>query len=70
MKVFVTGANGLLGQHLIRQLVDEGKFVIHATGKDQAVYRMAKKTELLITSLILQIIKKHRLLLKKFHRIF
>ncbi|MBP6687218.1 MAG: NAD(P)-dependent oxidoreductase [Lacibacter sp.] len=33
MKVFVTGANGLLGQHLIRQLVDEGKFVIHATGK-------------------------------------
>lgn len=33
MKVLVTGANGLLGQHLIRQLVDEGKFVIHATGK-------------------------------------
>ena len=33
MKVFVTGANVLLGQHLIRQLVDEGKFVIHATGK-------------------------------------
>jgi dTDP-4-dehydrorhamnose reductase len=33
MKVFVTGANGLLGQHLIRQLVDEGKFNIHATGK-------------------------------------
>lgn len=33
MKVFVTGANGLLGQHLIRQLVEEGKFVIHATGK-------------------------------------
>lgn len=33
MKVFVTGANGLLGQHLIRQLVNEGKFVIHACGK-------------------------------------
>lgn len=33
MKVLVTGANGLLGQHLIRQLVDEGKFTIHATGK-------------------------------------
>ncbi len=33
MKVFVTGANGLLGQHLIRQLVEEGKFAIHATGK-------------------------------------
>ena len=33
MKVFVTGANGLLGQHLIRQLVNEGKFTIHASGK-------------------------------------
>jgi dTDP-4-dehydrorhamnose reductase len=33
MKVLVTGANGLLGQHLIRQLVEEGKFTIHATGK-------------------------------------
>lgn len=33
MKVFVTGANGLLGQHLIRQLVNEGKFSIHASGK-------------------------------------
>lgn len=33
MKVFVTGANGLLGQHLIRQLVNEGKFNIHASGK-------------------------------------
>lgn len=33
MKIFVTGANGLLGQHLIRQLVNEGKFTIHASGK-------------------------------------
>lgn len=33
MKVLVTGANGFLGQHLVRQLVDEGKFVIHACGK-------------------------------------
>ncbi len=33
MKVLVTGANGLIGQHLIRQLVEEGKFTIHATGK-------------------------------------
>ncbi len=36
MKILVTGANGLLGQHLIRQLVDEGKFVIHATGKGKS----------------------------------
>ncbi len=33
MKVLVTGANGMLGQHLIRQLVEEGKFTIYATGK-------------------------------------
>lgn len=33
MKILVTGANGLLGQHLVRQLVDEGKFTIHASGK-------------------------------------
>ncbi|MFN4284336.1 MAG: dTDP-4-dehydrorhamnose reductase [Lacibacter sp.] len=33
MKVLVTGANGLLGQHLIRRLVQEAKFQIHATGK-------------------------------------
>ncbi|HMO32372.1 MAG TPA: NAD(P)-dependent oxidoreductase [Lacibacter sp.] len=32
MKILVTGANGLLGQHLIRQLVNEGKFTVHATG--------------------------------------
>lgn len=36
MKVLVTGANGLLGQHLIRQLVYEGKFTIHATGKGES----------------------------------
>lgn len=33
MKLLVTGANGMLGQHLIRRLVQEAKFVIHATGK-------------------------------------
>lgn len=33
MKILVTGANGLLGQHLIRQLVDEGKFTVYAIGK-------------------------------------
>jgi dTDP-4-dehydrorhamnose reductase len=33
MKILVTGANGLVGQHLIRQLVNEGKFTIYAIGK-------------------------------------
>ncbi|HEX4957273.1 MAG TPA: NAD(P)-dependent oxidoreductase [Lacibacter sp.] len=36
MKVLVTGANGMLGQHLIRQLVNEGKFTIYATGKGES----------------------------------
>ena len=31
MKVLVTGANGLLGQHLVKQLADKGYQVI-ATG--------------------------------------
>ncbi|MFN5335173.1 MAG: SDR family oxidoreductase [Bacteroidota bacterium] len=33
MKILITGANGLVGQHLIRLLVEEGKFEIHALGK-------------------------------------
>jgi dTDP-4-dehydrorhamnose reductase len=33
MKILITGANGLVGQHLIRLLAEEGKFEIHALGK-------------------------------------
>lgn len=33
MKILITGANGLVGQHLIRMLVEEGKFQIFALGK-------------------------------------
>jgi dTDP-4-dehydrorhamnose reductase len=33
MKILITGSNGLVGQHLIRLLVEEGKFEIHALGK-------------------------------------
>jgi len=33
MKILITGANGLVGQHLIRRLVEEGKFEIYALGK-------------------------------------
>ncbi|MFN9711157.1 MAG: SDR family oxidoreductase [Bacteroidota bacterium] len=33
MKILITGANGLVGQHLIRLLVEEGKFEIFAIGK-------------------------------------
>lgn len=33
MKILITGANGLVGQHLIRLLVEEGKFEVHALSK-------------------------------------
>jgi dTDP-4-dehydrorhamnose reductase len=32
-KILITGANGLLGQKLVEQLVEEGKFEVIATGK-------------------------------------
>ncbi len=32
-KILITGANGLLGQKLVKQLADEGKFEVIATGK-------------------------------------
>ena len=36
MKILVTGANGFLGQHLIRLLAEEGKFEIFALGKGKS----------------------------------
>src|SRR5687768_15582964 len=33
MKILITGANGLLGQELIKQLTDEGTSSVIATGK-------------------------------------
>ncbi|MEO5944431.1 MAG: SDR family oxidoreductase [Ferruginibacter sp.] len=33
MKILITGANGLLGQHLIKLLIDDGAYNIIATGK-------------------------------------
>jgi len=32
-KVFITGANGLLGQKLVEQLVENGEFLVFASGK-------------------------------------
>ncbi|TDQ14980.1 dTDP-4-dehydrorhamnose reductase [Algoriphagus boseongensis] len=34
-KILITGANGLLGQKLVEQLVEEGKFHVIATGKGE-----------------------------------
>ncbi|MFZ9718756.1 MAG: NAD-dependent epimerase/dehydratase family protein, partial [Chitinophagaceae bacterium] len=33
MRVLVTGANGMLGQQLVRLLIREGKFHVFATGR-------------------------------------
>ena len=33
MKILITGGNGLVGQHLVRMLVEEGKFQIDVLGK-------------------------------------
>jgi dTDP-4-dehydrorhamnose reductase len=38
MKIFITGANGLLGQHLVKKLLDETTHQIIATGKTE--YRL------------------------------
>ena len=35
-KIFITGANGLLGQKLILQLVEEGKYELFASGKGES----------------------------------
>lgn len=34
-KIFITGANGLLGQKLVTQLVEKGEFIVVASGKGE-----------------------------------
>jgi dTDP-4-dehydrorhamnose reductase len=65
MKVFVTGANGLLGQHLIRQLVEEGKFVIHATGKGPSRLAYGEKNGVTYHSLDITDFKRSQALVEK-----
>ena len=43
MKILVTGANGLVGQQVVRMLVEEGKFDVHATGKGASRLLSLKK---------------------------
>lgn len=35
MKILVTGANGLLGQHLVKMLIEQGKHQVVATGRGE-----------------------------------
>ena len=65
MKVLVTGANGLLGQHLIRQLVDEGKFVIHATGKGPSRLSYGEKNGVTYHQLDITDFKRSQALVEK-----
>lgn len=65
MKVLVTGANGLLGQHLVRQLVDEGKFAIHATGKGSSRLPYGEKNGVIYHQLDITDAKRTQLLVEK-----
>jgi dTDP-4-dehydrorhamnose reductase len=65
MKILVTGANGLLGQHLIRQLVDEGKFTIHATGKGVSRLPYGSRNGVTYHPLDITDFKKAQLLVEK-----
>ncbi len=65
MKVLVTGANGLLGQHLIRQLIYEGKFTIHATGKGESRLPYGVSNGITYHQLNLTDFKKTQVLIEK-----
>jgi dTDP-4-dehydrorhamnose reductase len=65
MKILVTGANGLLGQHLIRQLVDEGKFAIHATGMGKSRLPYGASNDVTYYDLDITNFKKSQALVEK-----
>ena len=58
MKILITGANGLVGQHLIRLLVEEGKFEIHALGKGPCRISYGKSSGVIYHSVDLTNFKK------------
>ena len=65
MKLFVTGANGMLGQHLIRQLAEEGKFQLHITGKGTNRVSYGKTSNVTYHALDLTDFKKVQALVEK-----
>jgi len=64
MKVFVTGANGLVGRHVVRMLVEEGKFDVHASGKGPCRIVTGKKSSFIYHNLDLASHKKVQVLLE------
>jgi dTDP-4-dehydrorhamnose reductase len=64
MKVFVTGANGIVGRHVVRLLVEEGKFDVHASGKGPCRIVTGKKSSFIYHNLDLAYHKKVQALLE------
>jgi dTDP-4-dehydrorhamnose reductase len=65
MKILVTGANGMVGQHLIRQLVNEGKFTIYATGKGASRLAYGANSSVVYHELDIADFKKTQALIEK-----
>jgi dTDP-4-dehydrorhamnose reductase len=65
MKILVTGANGLVGRQVVRLLVEEGKFDVHATGKGPCRIVTGKKSSFVYHNLDLASHKKTQVFLEK-----
>ena len=65
MNILVTGANGLVGQHLIQKLVQEGKFSVHALGKGPSRLSLGKSAGVYYHDLDLENFKKTERLIDK-----
>jgi dTDP-4-dehydrorhamnose reductase len=65
MKILITGANGLVGQHLVRMLVEEGKFQIYALGKGPSRLSYGKTSSVSYHDIDLVNFKKTQQLIEK-----
>ena len=65
MKILVTGANGLVGQHLIQRLVQEGKFSVYALGKGPSRLSLGKSAGVYYHDIDLENFKKTERLIDK-----
>jgi dTDP-4-dehydrorhamnose reductase len=65
MKILVTGANGMVGMQVVRLLVEEGKFEVHATGKGPCRLMHLKKSSFVYHNLDLASHKKVQLFVER-----